>query len=155
IRGFTDSLRSELIHDRIAIDVSMIQLPAVNTPQFGWCVNKMPNALQPVPPIFQPEIIAEAIHFVSRHPRREGFLGMPSIMAIIGNKLAPGLADRYLATRGWNGQLTQRPNTHPPANLFEPVAGDHGAHGRFDDRARSHDVIAAAATWVGGVGVRV
>lgn len=154
IRGFTDSLRSELLHDGVDIDVCMVQLPAVNTPQFGWCVNRMDAALQPVPPIFQPEIIAEAIHAVSRHPRREVFLGWPSIKAIIGNKLVPGIADRYLATRGYEGQLTDAPNTHPPANLYSPVPGDHGAHGRFDARARAHDPVARIATILGAAGVQ-
>lgn len=154
IHGFTDSLRSELLHDKIPIDVCMIQLPAVNTPQFGWCVNKMDKALGPVPPIFQPEIIADAIHRLSRSPRREVFLGWPSIKAIIGNKIVPGYADHYLASHGYDGQLTDAPNMHPPANLFEPVPGDHGAHGVFDDRSRAHDVIARAATVLGAAGVQ-
>jgi NAD(P)-dependent dehydrogenase (short-subunit alcohol dehydrogenase family) len=154
IHGFTDSIRTELIHDKIPIELCMVQLPAVNTPQFGWCLNKMATMPQPVPPIFQPEIIAEALHHVSLHPRREVFLGWPSIEAILGNQLAPGFADRYLAHRGYDGQLTQTPNDHPPANLFEPVPGDHGAHGSFDDRARSHDAIARIATVLGAAGVR-
>jgi NAD(P)-dependent dehydrogenase (short-subunit alcohol dehydrogenase family) len=154
IRGFTDSLRSELIHDKIDIDVSMVQLPAVNTPQFGWCVNKMDRALEPVPPMFQPELIADSIHFVSRHPRREVFLGWPSIKAIVGTKLVPGYGDHYVASHGWDGQLTERPNTHPPANLFEPVPGTQEAHGTFDDMSRRHDPIASAATWLGAAGVQ-
>jgi hypothetical protein len=154
IHGFTDSLRSELLHDRVAIDLCMIQLPAVNTPQFDWCVNRMDRALEPVPPIFQPEIIADAIHRVSRHPRREVFLGWPAIKAIVGNKLVPGIADHYLASRGYTGQLTDAPNPHPPANLFAPVPGDHGAHGRFDAAARSSDPIARLATVLGAAGVQ-
>ena len=154
IRGFTDSLRSELLHDGAAIDLCMVQLPAVNTPQFDWCVNRMDRALQPVPPIFQPEIIAEAIYRVSHHPRREVYLGWPSIKAIVGQKLTPGVADRYLASRGYDGQLTDAPNTNPPANLYAPVPGDHGAHGRFDARARSGDVIARIATVLGAAGVQ-
>jgi NAD(P)-dependent dehydrogenase (short-subunit alcohol dehydrogenase family) len=154
IHGFTDSLRSELIHDEVAIDVCMVQLPAVNTPQFDWCLNKMDNALGPVPPIFQPEIIAEAIHTLSRHPRREVFLGWPSIKAIVGNKLMPGYADRYLARHGYSGQLTDGANRHGASNLFTPVAGDHGAHGRFDDQARSSDLIAHAATFLGAAGIQ-
>lgn len=154
IRGFTDSLRSELLHDGVDIDVCMVQLPAVNTPQFGWCMNRMDTALQPVPPIFQPEIIAEAIYAISHHPRREVFLGWPSIKAIIGQKLVPGIADRYLATRGYEGQLTEQPNTHPPVNLYSPVPGDHGAHGRFDARARSRDPVARIATILGAAGVQ-
>jgi NAD(P)-dependent dehydrogenase (short-subunit alcohol dehydrogenase family) len=155
IHGFTDSIRSELIHDKIPIELCMIQLPAVNTPQFGWCVNKMSKMPQPVPPIFQPEIVAEAIHRLSIHPRREVFLGWPSIKAIIGNEVAPAYADRYLAHRGYDGQLTDEPNHHPAANLFEPVAGDHGSHGTFDKRARSHDLIARLSTVLGAVGIRV
>jgi NAD(P)-dependent dehydrogenase (short-subunit alcohol dehydrogenase family) len=154
IRGFTDSLRSELIHDGIDITLCMVQLPAVNTPQFDWCLNRMDRAVQPVPPIFQPEIIAEAIHRVARRPRREVYLGWPAIQAIVGTKIAPGIADRYLATRGYDGQLTDEPNGQPPANLFAPVAGDHGARGRFTARARSRDLVARVATMVGAAGVR-
>ena len=154
IRGFTDSLRSELLHDGVDIHLCMVQLPAVNTPQFDWCVNRTNHALQPVPPIFQPEIIADAIYQLSRHPRREVFLGWPAIEAIVGNKLVPGIADRYLASAGYTGQLTDEPNAHSPANLFAPVAGDHGARGRFDRTARSHDAIARAATVVGAAGVQ-
>jgi NAD(P)-dependent dehydrogenase (short-subunit alcohol dehydrogenase family) len=154
ICGFTDALRSELLHDGVAIEVCMVQLPAVNTPQFDWCVNRMDRALQPVPPIFQPEIVAQAIYDVSRHPRREVFLGWPSIKAIMGQKLMPGLADRYLASRGYDGQLTDAPNPDPPANLYAPVAGDHGAHGRFDSQARAHDPVARIATRLGSAGVQ-
>ena len=154
IHGFTDSLRSELLHDGIDIALCMVQLPAVNTPQFDWCLNRMDHALEPVPPIFQPEIIAEAIYRLSHHPRREVFLGWPAIKAIVGNKLVPGIADRYLASAGYAGQLTGEPNRHPPANLFAPVAGDHGAHGRFDHKARSHDAIARLATVLGAAGVQ-
>ncbi len=154
IRGFTDALRSELLHDGVAIRLCMVQLPAVNTPQFDWCVNRMARAPQPVPPIFQPEIIADAIHRASHHPRREILLGWPTIKAVVGNKIAPGIADRYLATRGYEGQLTDQPNTHPPANLFAPVPGDRGAHGRFDARARSSDAIARAAAMLGAAGTQ-
>jgi NAD(P)-dependent dehydrogenase (short-subunit alcohol dehydrogenase family) len=154
IHGFTDSLRSELLHDGVDISLCMVQLPAVNTPQFDWCVNKMAHAVQPVPPIFQPEIIADAIHRVSSHPRREVFLGGSAIKAIIGNKLVPGIADHYLASHGYTGQLLDAPNPHGPANLFAPVPGDHGAHGRFDARARSRDLIAQVATVLGAAGVQ-
>jgi NAD(P)-dependent dehydrogenase (short-subunit alcohol dehydrogenase family) len=154
IRGFTDALRSELLHDGAGIEVCMVQLPAVNTPQFDWCVNRMAKALQPVPPMFQPEIIAEAIHDVSLHPRREVFLGWSTIKAIVGNKLMPGLADRYLASHGYEGQLSDAPNTDPPANLYAPVPGDHGAHGRFDAQARARDPIARIATKLGGAGMQ-
>ncbi|CAN5812704.1 SDR family oxidoreductase [soil metagenome] len=153
IHGFTDSLRSELLHDKVAIELCMVQLPAVNTPQFDWCVNKMPHALGPVPPIFQPEIIARALHAVSLRPRREVYLGWPSIKAILGDKIAPGVADRYLATHGYSGQMTDEPNSHAPANLFSPVPGDPGAHGRFDATSRASDPIARAATVLGAAGV--
>ena len=154
IRGFTDSVRSELLHDRVNIDLCMVELPAVNTPQFDWCVNRTDHALEPIPPIFEPEIIADAIYRVSRHPRREVFLGWPAIKAVVGNKLMPGIADRYLASHGYGGQLTGEPNTNPPANLFAPVAGDHGARGRFVLQSRSHDPIAQIATVLGGAGVQ-
>ena len=154
IHGFTDSLRSELLHDGMPIELCMVQLPAVNTPQFDWCVNKMDHALGPVPPIFQPELIAEALHAVSLRPRREVYLGWPSIKAIVGDKLVPGVADRYLATHGYSGQLTDGPNPHAPANLFSPVPGDPGAHGRFDAKAKAHDVVARSATFLGAAGVQ-
>ena len=154
VRGFTDSLRSELLHDKVKIDVCMVQLPAVNTPHFGWCVNKMPRSVEPVPPICQPELVAEAIYHVSHHPRREVFLGWPSSKAIVGDKLAPGFADRFLATHGYEGQLTGAPDTNPPANLYAPVPGDHGAHGRFDTTARSRDPVARIATVLGAAGVQ-
>jgi NAD(P)-dependent dehydrogenase (short-subunit alcohol dehydrogenase family) len=150
IRGFTDSLRSELLHDRLNIDLCMIQLPAVNTPQFDWCANRTDHAVEPIPPIFEPEIIADAIHQLSLHPRREVFLGWPAIQAIVGNKLVPGLADRYLASRGYTRQLTGEPNTQPPANLFAPVPGDHGARGRFVLQSRTTDAISRVATRLGG-----
>lgn len=154
IHGFTNSLRSELLHDGMPIELCMVQLPAVNTPQFDWCVNKMDHALGPVPPIFQPEIIARALHAMSLRPRREVYLGWPSIKAIVGDKIAPAFADRYLATHGYSGQLTAGPNPHAPANLFTPVPGDPGAHGRFDAKARSSDFIARAATVLGAGGVQ-
>lgn len=153
VRGFTDSVRSELLHDRVTVDLCMVQLPAVNTPQFDWCLNRTDHAVEPIPPIFEPEIIADAIHRVSRHPRREVFVGWPAIKAIVGTKVAPGIADRYLASRGY-ARLTGEPNTGPPANLFAPVAGDHGARGRFVLQSRTRDPIAQIATVLGGGGVQ-
>ena len=137
IRGFTDSLRSELIHDRAGIDLTMVQLPAVNTPQFDWARNKMGRRPQPVPPIFQPEVPARAIHFAATHDRREVWVGWPTLKAILGTRLAPGFADRRLARQGYSGQLTDEPAEDRPDNLFEPVPGDPSAHGRFDERARA------------------
>lgn len=136
IRGFTDSLRSELIHDKLNIQICMVDLPAVNTPQFDWALNKMKFRAQPVPPIFQPEVAARAILFAARHPRRQIWVGWPTVRAVLANRVAPALIDRYLASAGYSGQLTdERKQADAPNNLFEPVPGSYGAHGRFDDRA--------------------
>jgi len=140
IRGFTDSLRSELIHDGSHVHVTMVQLPAVNTPQFSWVKSRLPNKAQPVPPIFQPEVPAEAIYWVAHHPRRELFVGMPTVKAIEGNKLMAGRLDRYLASQGYSGQQTnEAKDPNQPDNLWGPLDGengfDHGAHGSFDARA--------------------
>ena len=138
IRGFTDSLRSEIIHDRLDVHLTSVDLPAVNTPQFDWALNKTGKRAQPVPPIFQPELPARAIYFAATHRRRQIWVGFPTVRAILANRIAPGLIDRYLATAGYSGQLTDE--TVPedaPDNLFAPVAGPYGAHGRFDARARS------------------
>jgi short-subunit dehydrogenase len=138
IQGFMDSLRAELIHDKSAIVAVMVQMPALNTPQFDWCRSKLPNKAQPVPPIYQPEIAAQAIVFASRNKRREIYVGLPTVIAIMGNKLFPRLGDWYLGKTGVKGQQTTEKADHSkPDNLYEPVAGDPGAHGRFDDRA--HD----------------
>lgn len=138
IRGFTDSLRSEIIHDKLAIKITMVDLPAVNTPQFDWAMNKMGRKAQPVPPIYQPEVPARAIVFAARHPRRDVWVGYPTVQAILANRIAPGLIDRYLAKAGYKGQLTDKLlPANAPANLFEPVSGDYGAHGRFDSKART------------------
>jgi short-subunit dehydrogenase len=138
IRGFTDSLRSEVIHDKLNISISMVDLPAVNTPQFNWALNKTGRRAQPVPPIFQPEIPARAIYFAAFHPRRQTWIGFPTVKAILANRIAPTLIDRYLAKAGYSGQLTDEP-TPPdaPNNLFNPVPGPYSAHGRFDSRASS------------------
>ena len=157
IRGFIDSLRSEIIHDKLDVHLTAVDLPAVNTPQFSWALNKMGHEAQPVPPIFQPEVPARAIYFAATHRRREIWLGFPTVKAILGNMLIPGLLDRYLAKAGYTGQLTNEVKpAGAPSNLFKPVPGDYGAHGRFDSRSRSHSwemftdrhryaVVAAAA----------
>lgn len=138
VRGFTDSLRSEIIHDKVNIHLTMVDLPAVNTPQFEWALNKMGRRPQPVPPIYQPEVPARAIYFAAFHKRREIWVGLPTVQAILGNKVAPGLLDHYLASAGYSGQLTDEAlPDDAPNNLFKPVPGDYGAHGRFDSRARS------------------
>jgi hypothetical protein len=138
IQGFMDSLRAELIHDQSDIIAVMVQMPALNTPQFDWCKSKLPNKAQPVPPIYQPEIAAQAIVFASKNTRREIYVGLPTVIAIIGNKLFPRLGDWYLGKTGVKGQQTQeKADPSKPDNLYEPVGGDPGAHGRFDDRAHS------------------
>lgn len=154
IVGFTDAIRSELLHDGVAVSLCCVHLPAVNTPQFAWCENHMPHEAQPVPPIFQPEIIAGAIFRAAQRPRREIHLGWPTVKAIVGQKIAPGYADRYLARHGFDAQATDRARDPArPSNLFAPVPGDHGAHGSFDARARSHDAIAAITGRIGAAAV--
>ena len=135
IKGFTESLRSELMHDRSRVRVCMVHLPAMNTPQFDWTLNRMGEQAQPVPPIYQPEVGADAVHWIARHPRRELWVGRSTVKAILGNRVAPGFADRVLATEGYSGQTTGQARPPAPSNLWEPLRGDHGAHGRFDDRA--------------------
>ena len=138
IRGFTDSLRSEILHDKLNISISMVDLPAVNTPQFSWALNKMGRRAQPVAPIFQPEIPARAIYFAAFNPRRQTWIGFPTVKAILANRIAPGLIDQYLASAGYSGQLSDEAlPADAPNNLFQPVPGPYGAHGRFDARARS------------------
>ena len=163
IRGFTDSLRSEIIHDKLDIHVAMVDLPAVNTPQFDWAMNKMGVKAQPVAPIYQPEVPARAIYFAATHRRRDVWVGFPTVKAILANRIAPGLIDRYLAKAGYAGQLTDETlPPHSPANLFEPVPGRYGAHGRFDSQARlgswemftdRHRIALGALGAVLGVGV--
>jgi short-subunit dehydrogenase len=138
IQGFMDSLRAELIHENSQIIATMVQMPALNTPQFDWCKSRMPHKAQPVPPIYQPEVAAEAIVFASKNNRREIYVGLPTVIAIVGNKLFPRLGDWYLGKTGVKGQQTKELADHSkPNNLYEPVGGDPGAHGRFDDRAHS------------------
>jgi short-subunit dehydrogenase len=139
IHGFTDSLRCELIHDKSNVHLTMVQLPAVNTTQFGWVRNRLPNRTKPLGKMFQPEVAADAIHWAAHHRRRELFLGMPSVESIVGNKIFPGLLDRYLGEKGYEGQQTeQAKDPNQPDNLWEPVPGDHGAHGTFDAKAHRH-----------------
>ena len=134
--GFTDSLRSELLHDKSNVRVSMVQLPALNTPHFGRSRSRLPRKAQPVPPIFQPELAARAICDQIDHPGREVFLGAPTVVAIQLQKLFPGLLDRYLAAGAYDAQMTNEPEDPARAdNLFDPVAADPGAHGPFDDKA--------------------
>lgn len=140
IRGFTDSLRTELLHDGSRVRVTQVHLPAVNTPQSDRQRNKMPLRQQPVPPLFSPESIAEAIVWASRHAPRQVLVGLPTVKAVWGQKFIPGLLDRYLANAGWESQFVSEPNTQAGDILFETLPGDPGARGRYVDRERGADV---------------
>ncbi len=137
VRGFTDGLRSELLHDGVAVHLTMVHLAAINTPQFDWALNKMRYRPQPVPPIFAPDVAARAILFAATHRRREVWVGFPTVRAILAGWFAPGLVDHYLARAGYSGQLTGEPaSPSAPGNLFESVAGNWGAEGRFSTQER-------------------
>jgi NAD(P)-dependent dehydrogenase (short-subunit alcohol dehydrogenase family) len=137
MRGFTDSVRTELLHEGSKVWITMVQLPAVNTPQFSWCRTKLPKHPQPVPPIFQPAVPAEAVYWAAHHRRREVDVGFSAVKAIIGNKLAPRFADWYLARTGFQSQqMKDMPVGERPDNLFEPVPGMAATHGIFDARAK-------------------
>ncbi len=159
IRGFTDSLRTELLHEGSKVHLTMVQLPALNTPQFGWSRTRLPRHPQPVPPIYQPEVAAEAIVWAAHNKRREVYVGASSVVTILGNKLAPWLADRYLARTGYDDQQTGEPvDPDRPDNLFDPVPGDRGAHGIFDSQAHARSPQLWATThrgWLALAGVGV
>jgi short-subunit dehydrogenase len=137
VRGFTDSLRSELYHEKSRIKVTMVQLPAVNTPQFELVRNKLGKHASPIPPIYQPELIARAVLHSIEHPSRELWIGWPTVKAILGQRLIPGILDRYLAKKAWNAQVTDQLPPTSEDNLDAPLPGDRGAHGSFDGEARS------------------
>jgi len=138
IQGFNDSLRCELRHDRSRVRLVAVHLPAMNTPQFDWSKTRLPRQPQPVPPIYQPEVAAEAILWAADRGRAETWVGLPTVLSILGNRLAPRLLDWYLARTAWDAQQTDEPvDPHRPHNLWDPLPGDRGAHGRFDARARS------------------
>jgi NAD(P)-dependent dehydrogenase (short-subunit alcohol dehydrogenase family) len=147
IQGLCDSLRSELLHDGSSVRLTMVQLPAMNTPQFDWVKSRLPRRAQPVPPIYAPEVAADAIVWASEHARRELYVGLPTDVAIMGNKLAPALGDWYLARNGFDSQQTDEPEDPDRRfNLWEPVDDerDFGAHGRFAARAHRR----SWQTWV-------
>ena len=139
VMGFYAALRTELIHDKSKVKTTIVQMPALNTPQFGWVKSKLPRKAQPVPPIFQPEVAAGAIYYAAHHPwRREYYVGGSTVMAIFGNKVAGFLLDRYLARTGYQSQQYDgAADPNRPNNLYQPVGGDHGAHGAFNDRAKN------------------
>lgn len=139
IRGFTDSLRSEIIHNRLDVHLTMVQLSAFNTPQFDWSRTHMRRKPQPLPPIFQPEVAADGIVWAAYHRRREVYLGFPAVKAIVANKIAPRLLDHVLARQGYSGQLTDQPiASNRPDNLFEPANGDFDTRGSFSKQAKTH-----------------
>ncbi len=150
INGFTSSLRCELLHDGSQVRVTLVQMPALNTPQFSWVRSKLPNQPQPVAPIYQPEVAARAIVFAADHPgRREYWVGASTAATLAANKVAPALLDRYLARTGYSSQQTSEPaDPGRPDNLMQPVDGpagtDHGAHGSFDERSHGR----SAQLWV-------
>jgi hypothetical protein len=139
IKGFTESLRTELLHDQSNVTVSLVNMPALNTPQFSWVKSRLPNRPQPVPPIFQPEVAAEAILYASKHHPRELEVAYPTLKAILAEKLAPGYADRYLAEHAYQSQQTDESDAHHrPDNLWEPMPLEYyQTHGAFDNKARS------------------
>jgi NAD(P)-dependent dehydrogenase (short-subunit alcohol dehydrogenase family) len=163
LRGFTDSLRCELLHDGSSVHLTSVHLSAFNTPQFDWALNLVGKRPMPVPPIFQPELAARAIVWASRHRRREVFVGWPAVKAVIGNKIMPGVVDRILAKDGYTGQITSEAlPADACANLYAACDTNPGAHGRFDREARADSMqwwltthrglvagVAAAAACVG------
>jgi hypothetical protein len=136
IQGFTEALRCELLHDEIDVHLTMVQLPALNTPQFRWSRAKVGRQPQPVPPIYDPAIAARAIVWAARARRREILVGGPTLATVLGDKVAPALGDRYLAKSGFDAQTTDEAIAPREGNLFEPVEGDFGAAGPFADDAR-------------------
>ncbi|GEL19014.1 SDR family oxidoreductase [Pseudonocardia asaccharolytica] len=143
VKGFTESIRTELAHERSRVRLCMVQLPGLNTPQFSWNLNRMPKHPMPVPPIFQPELPARAIRFLAEHPRRNVWVGLSTAYTILAERLAPALVDRYLARTGIEAQQTDADRPRRGPNLFEPSdeRDDPGAHGAFDDRAHRSDPL--------------
>jgi short-subunit dehydrogenase len=154
VLGFFASLRTELIHDGSNVKTTMVQMPALNTPQFGWVKSRLPRKAQPVPPIYQPEVAARLIYHAAHHPeRREWYASWSVLKAIFGNKIAPSYADHYLAKNGYESQQYdgwEDPNR--PNNLFDPLPGDYGAHGTFDCRAKNWSAEAFAEEHAGALG---
>jgi hypothetical protein len=155
VKGFSQSLRTELLHEKSGVRIAMVDLPAVNTPQFDWSRSRMPRRAQPVPPIYQPEVIARAIVDTALSPRRQRIVCFPTLKAIVAERLSPNIADHYLARNGVDAQMTDEPvDPLKKDNLFAPLPGDRGAHGRFDDRAKKRSSLEAARAFlaVGAVG---
>jgi NAD(P)-dependent dehydrogenase (short-subunit alcohol dehydrogenase family) len=141
VKGFFESLRTELRHDKSNVHLSMVQLPGVNTPQFEHGRSKMPMVPQPMPPYYEPEVAADAVHWSAHNKRRELYVGAPTVKTIVGNKVAPWLVERVLAKQGFKGQQSDKPaDPNRPDNLFSPPPGDPGAHGPYNQKARSSSV---------------
>jgi hypothetical protein len=146
IQGFHEALRCELLHDKSKVRVTMVQMPAVNTPQFSWVLSRLPRQAQPVPPIYQPEVAARAVLYAADHPRRrEYWVGGSTAGTLAANAVTPGLLDRYLGRTGFDSQQTDDPRpADQPMNLWEPADGgqgcDYGAHGVFDARASDRSI---------------
>ena len=158
IEGFTESLRCELLHDNSGVRVTMVQLPALNTPHFDVVRSRLPRHPKPVPPIFEPEVAADAVVWAADHPRREVVVGFSTLRALLANKIAPGFLDRYLARSGYDSQQTDEAvEPDRPDNLWDPVPGDRGAHGIFADEARRRSLQFSATkhrqALAGGVAV--
>ncbi|MBQ1097570.1 SDR family oxidoreductase [Streptomyces sp. b94] len=146
IQGFTDSLRCELLHDRSGVRVTMVQMPGLNTPQFSWVLTRLPRHPRPMAPVYQPEVAAEAVLYAADHPeRREYWVGGSTVATLLGQKLAPGLLDRFLARTGYDSQQTDEPvDPSRPVNLWKPpddtAPADYGAHGVFDDESHARSL---------------
>jgi NAD(P)-dependent dehydrogenase (short-subunit alcohol dehydrogenase family) len=167
VKGVLDSLRAELLHEGSDVQVALVQLPGVNTPQFDWVRTRLHRHPQPVPPVYQPEVAARAIVFAAQHPRREMWVGLPTVYTILGERLVSGLMDRYLAKTNIGAQEAKQPidPAERPDNLFAPPPGDPGAHGAFDDKAkpssrqlaltmRKGPLVAAAIAAAGALALR-
>ncbi|UWZ85769.1 SDR family oxidoreductase [Occallatibacter riparius] len=154
ILGFFAALRTELLHDGSNVQTTMVQMPALNTPQFGWVRSRLPRKAQPVPPIYQPEVAARLIYHAAHHPQRREWYGAWSVVkAVFGNKLVPSYADHYLAKQGYESQQYDgAADPHKPDNLYDPLPGDHGAHGAFNERAKTWSAEAWAEEHSGLLG---
>src|SRR4051795_7027024 len=153
-KGFFESLRTELRHDKSSVHVSMVQLPGHNTPQFLHCRSKMPKVPQPMPPYYEPEVGADAVHWSAHHRRRELYVGGPTVKTIVGNKVAPWLVERVLAKQAYGGQQSDKPaDPDRQDNLMSPAAGDPGAHGPYDQKARKSSLQTRLAEQRGLIGV--
>jgi NAD(P)-dependent dehydrogenase (short-subunit alcohol dehydrogenase family) len=157
LKGFFESVRCELRHNKSNVHMTMVHLPGLNTPQFDHCLAKTPNRPMPVPPIYQPEVAARAVHWAAHAKRREHFVGIPTVYTIWGNKLAPWFAEWYLARTGFSAQQVPGAPLDPdrPVNLYDPIPRDEGAHGDFDDQAKDRSVQALLAEHRGAAAAAV